>query len=133
MSMGFSRQEYWTGLPFPSPGDLPDPRDQTRVSCIVGRRVWGAGVLLDTCLDKSPSPEAGGTDCSPGLTQPGSISLGWAAGLLGTAGPSWLGKLCKERRLYNASPADSLPSEPPVGRDKFKRKGKKKRQSDPWL
>ena len=23
--MGFSRQEYWTGLPFPSPGDLPDP------------------------------------------------------------------------------------------------------------
>ena len=23
---GFSRQEYWTGLPFPSPGDLPDPR-----------------------------------------------------------------------------------------------------------
>ena len=25
MSMGFSRQEYWSGLPFPSPGDLPDP------------------------------------------------------------------------------------------------------------
>ena len=24
-SMGFSRQEYWSGLPFPSPGDLPDP------------------------------------------------------------------------------------------------------------
>ena len=23
--MGFSRQEYWTGLSFPSPGDLPDP------------------------------------------------------------------------------------------------------------
>ena len=22
--MGFSRQEYWSGLPFPSPGDLPD-------------------------------------------------------------------------------------------------------------
>ena len=22
---GFSRQEYWSGLPFPSPGDLPDP------------------------------------------------------------------------------------------------------------
>ena len=26
LSMGFSRQEYWSGLPFPSPGDLPDPR-----------------------------------------------------------------------------------------------------------
>ena len=24
-SMGFSRQEYWSGLPFPSPEDLPDP------------------------------------------------------------------------------------------------------------
>ena len=24
-SMGFSRQEYWSGLPFPSPGDLADP------------------------------------------------------------------------------------------------------------
>ena len=24
-SMGFPRQEYWNGLPFPSPGDLPDP------------------------------------------------------------------------------------------------------------
>ena len=23
--MGFSRQEYWSGLQFPSPGDLPDP------------------------------------------------------------------------------------------------------------
>ena len=25
LSMGFSRQEYWSGLPFPSPGDLSDP------------------------------------------------------------------------------------------------------------
>ena len=25
LSVGFSRQEYWSGLPFPSPGDLPDP------------------------------------------------------------------------------------------------------------
>ena len=25
LSMGFSRQEYWSGLPFPSTGDLPDP------------------------------------------------------------------------------------------------------------
>ena len=25
LSMEFSRQEYWNGLPFPSPGDLPDP------------------------------------------------------------------------------------------------------------
>ena len=25
LSMGFSRQVYWSGLPFPSPGDLPNP------------------------------------------------------------------------------------------------------------
>ena len=25
LSTGFSRQEYWSGLPFLSPGDLPDP------------------------------------------------------------------------------------------------------------
>ena len=26
LSMKFSRQEYWSGLPFPPPGDVPDPR-----------------------------------------------------------------------------------------------------------
>ena len=26
LSRGFSRQEYWSGLPFPSPGDLPNPK-----------------------------------------------------------------------------------------------------------
>ena len=31
-SMDFSRQEYWTGLPFPSPGDLPDPGIEPRSS-----------------------------------------------------------------------------------------------------
>ena len=25
LSMGFPRQEYWSGLPYPSPGDLPEP------------------------------------------------------------------------------------------------------------
>ena len=28
--MGFSRQEYWNGLPFPSPGDLPNPGIEPR-------------------------------------------------------------------------------------------------------
>ena len=30
LSMVFSRQEYWSGLPFPSPGDLPDPEIEPR-------------------------------------------------------------------------------------------------------
>ena len=43
MSVGFSRQEYCSGLPFPSPGDLSDPGIEPRSpalqadSCIVGR------------------------------------------------------------------------------------------------
>ena len=43
LSMEFSRQEYWSGLPFPFPGNLPDPGiNQTWVSCIVGRffTIW---------------------------------------------------------------------------------------------
>ena len=36
LSMGFSRQEYWRGLPFPSPGDLPNS-GITRVCWIAGR------------------------------------------------------------------------------------------------
>ena len=28
--MGFSRQEYWSGLPFPSPGDIPNPGFEPR-------------------------------------------------------------------------------------------------------
>ena len=29
LSMEFSRQEYWSGLPFPSPGELPNPGTET--------------------------------------------------------------------------------------------------------
>ena len=34
LSTGFPRQEYWSGLPFPSPGDIPDPGIEPQVSCI---------------------------------------------------------------------------------------------------
>ena len=37
LSMGFSRQEYWSGLPFPTPGDLPEPTHWTHISYIAGR------------------------------------------------------------------------------------------------
>ena len=42
LSMGFSRQEYWSGLPFPSPVELPDPGIEFWISHTVGRRftVW---------------------------------------------------------------------------------------------
>jgi len=35
--MGFSRQEYWSGLPFPSPGDLPNPGIEPASPALPGR------------------------------------------------------------------------------------------------
>jgi len=34
LSMGFSRQGYWCGLPFPSPGDLPNPGIEPRSAAL---------------------------------------------------------------------------------------------------
>ena len=40
LSRGFPRQEYWGGLPFPLPGDLPDPGiDPASLVFCTGRRV----------------------------------------------------------------------------------------------
>ena len=53
LSMGFSRQEYWSGLPFPSPGDLPDPEIKLASLCVshVGRQI-----LYHCIIDRSPNP-----------------------------------------------------------------------------
>ena len=37
LSMGFSRQEYWGGLPFPTSGDLPDPGIEPASPALEGR------------------------------------------------------------------------------------------------
>ena len=37
LSMGFSRQEYWSGLPFFSPGDLPNPGTEPESPALAGR------------------------------------------------------------------------------------------------
>ena len=37
LSMGFSRQEYWSGLPFPSPGDFPNPGIKPASPALTGR------------------------------------------------------------------------------------------------
>ena len=43
-SMGFSRQEYWSGLPSPSPGDLPDP----------GIELWSPALQADALTSEPP-------------------------------------------------------------------------------
>ena len=37
LSMGFSRQKYWSGLPFPSPGDLPNSGIEPTSPTLAGR------------------------------------------------------------------------------------------------
>ena len=44
--MGFSRKEYWSGLPFPSPGDFPDSGIEPRSPA----PAWQAGPLLSEPL-----------------------------------------------------------------------------------
>ena len=53
LSMGFSRQEYWSGLPCPSPGDLPNP----------GIKPKSPALQVDLLLSEPPGNEF--TDYSP--------------------------------------------------------------------
>ena len=48
LSMGFSRQEYWGGLPCPPPGDLPNPRIEPGSPALAGRffTVWATREAL---------------------------------------------------------------------------------------
>ena len=43
LSMEFSRQEYWRGLPFPSPGDLPIPGIKPETPALAGREAQDQG------------------------------------------------------------------------------------------
>ena len=56
-SMGFSRQEYWSGLPFPSPGDLPnpgiEPRSPTLQADVLTSEPPGKNVLQWYIMDAS--------------------------------------------------------------------------------
>ena len=57
LSVAFPREERWSGLPFPSPGDLPDPGIKP-ISCIVGRRftLWATRktkTLVFSCMELS--------------------------------------------------------------------------------
>ena len=61
VSLEFSRQEYWSGLSFPSPGDLPDPRIAPRSPASQG----------DSLASEPPGPRWKESACNAG--DPGSI------------------------------------------------------------
>ena len=72
LSMGFSRQEHWNGLPFPSPEDLPDP----------GTEPGSPTLQADSFLSEPPgksglvcSPMTGPVMCLSHLPLSGALSL----------------------------------------------------------
>ena len=82
LSMGFSRQEYWRGLPFPAPGDLSDPGIKPTSLALAGRcfmgespgklieaiHIYGCWWFSHSVVSNSCAP----VDCSP----PGSSAHG---------------------------------------------------------
>ena len=56
-SMGFSRQEYWSRMPCPPPGDLPHPGIELKSPALAGRfftskAPWEAPIKLSLCLSQ---------------------------------------------------------------------------------
>ena len=70
LSRRFSRQEYWSGLPFPSPGDLPNPDIKPRLPALqaddLPTELWGKPnhFLSYSLIPRSPNP--GQTSPPPG-------------------------------------------------------------------
>ena len=56
MSMGFPRQEFWNGLQFPSPGDLPDPRIKSTSLGSPARQADSLFVFLQITVNLCSSP-----------------------------------------------------------------------------
>ena len=72
LSMGFSRQEYWNGLPFPSPGDLSHP----------GIKPWSPALQADSL----PTELQGKPDLpNPGIEPVSLTSLALAGGFFTTS------------------------------------------------
>ena len=74
-SMGFSRQEYWSGLPFPSPGDLPNP----------GIKPRSPALQADTLTSEPPG--------KPRNRLPTPVFLGFPDGLAGKKSACNVGNL----------------------------------------
>ena len=78
--MGFPRQEYWSGLPFPSPGDLPDPGIEP-----------GSPTLQ---ADSLPSEPPGSPFKQPPMTNVSNSGQHWLRKFLSSFGISLLLLLC---------------------------------------
>ena len=98
--MGFSRQEYWSGLPFPPPRDLPDPGIEPDLLCLLPwqvdslplnpprkpSRVLDSSYLSEGGAAALPSLQMGKLRCTEGMSLPKQDS--WRLGALAFE-PTW--------------------------------------------
>ena len=86
LSMEFSRQEYWSGLPFPSPGDLPNPGivPTSLKSPALASRFFTVWATREACVAREPL--AGGDNKTP---------LAWTPMALASQ-PHYSSRLCPE-------------------------------------
>ena len=80
LSMGFSRQEFWSGLPFLTPGDLPDPGIEPKSAespALAGRffTMVPPGKPLSNVSWRGKEPNLGGNNPGPALACAASISV----------------------------------------------------------
>ena len=90
-SCGFSRQEYWSGLPCPPPGDLPNP----------GIEPWSPSMQVDSLPSEPPG--------KPKSTGVGSLSL--LQGIFPTQGLNWNLPHCRQifyQLSYQESPKKQI-------------------------
>ena len=82
--MGFSRQEYWCGLPYPSPGDLPDPGIEP--TCLTSPALAGGFFTTSTTWNYSrtiqtkPQRMMPSRCCSQHVSKSGRLSSGHRTG-----------------------------------------------------
>ena len=105
--MGFPRQEYWSGLPFPSPGNLPDPEIKSRLLV--------SPALASRFFITAPPGKPSFSPWTAAHQVPLPLEFSRQEYWSGQPFPS--PRDLPNRRIKPGSPvwqADSLPSEPPV-------------------
>ena len=93
LSVGFSWQEYWSGLPFPSPGDLPDP----------GIEPGSPALEADALTSEPPGkPSIGDCNAKVGSQETPGVTGKFGLGIRNEAGQS-LKEFCQENALVIAN------------------------------
>ena len=103
LPIGFSRQEYWSGLPFPPPGDLPNPgiKPSSPVSPVLAGGFFTTSATWEAPLQVHPWANRSGSEESWELLKSWASRLSWRAILPQVLG-NWPGNCCPLRPLTEA-------------------------------